>query len=575
VLERPQLTAVRDARGWNLATLGRGAAHARGPHAGGGTRDDEDRRLAAVVVALLDVRDGTLRLVDRRTTPPAELTVRHAAVRASDLRVDAPMRVHVTAAILDDDPNLVVDASVGPLGDLPPPALDAVPLDLRVALDDLDIGPLRAAAPGLRLPATIPDDAAILAHAHAQGTLATLTVDGRAELAKLAAQVAGTVHASALPVAVDLRVETPRLDMDDVAMLLPALAAAEPSGTIDAHLQVRGPIARDAVPALTGTVGLQDVGLDAAGARGITTTIRCDGNRIELPATRLQLGGETPEVSGVARVDGPTITVERAHVDGFGGTVEATGRVEAPPGAPLRLALQASARDVGVARLLALRNPGAAQPLDGRLQGEVALTTSGGNARTLRRSLAGTARGRIVDGVLRDVNLADRVVESVTGIAGLAGLAPAKLRQQHPELFGAADTHFEELRASARLAGMVAQVDEAVMSGPGYVMQATGTMRLDGPLDLRGTFTAREGLTKDLVAAVHEARWLLDARGQLAIPFHLTGTPPKVRVEPDASLARRALEGALGDVGGAAKPGKPRPSTEELLRRGLERLLGR
>jgi hypothetical protein len=165
------------------------------------------------------------------------------------------------------------------------------------------------------------------------------------------------------------------------------------------------------------------------------------------------------------------------------------------------------------------------------------------------------------------VNLVDRLMQALTGIPGLGDLAPGRLRRQHPELFGVANTRFDQARASTRIADETVFVDDATVIAPAYTAHTQGTVRFSGAADLRGTFVASEPLSADLVGAVREARYLTDDRGRITVPFHLTGVAPDLRVQVEAGILTRALQRALGDVNA--------PRTKELLRRGLERLLGR
>ena len=152
-------------------------------------------------------------------------------------------------------------------------------------------------------------------------------------------------------------------------------------------------------------------------------------------------------------------------MDGFGGTVDATGRLDlATPDAP-RVALESTARGIAVERVLAWREPELARQLGGRLDGTLSGSAQGTSSKAIRRSLVGSAKGTVSGGVLRGVNLVDGVLRGVTGVPGLAGLVSPQLRQQHPELFGTADTRFDELRASARLGGARATVDGGIAGG--------------------------------------------------------------------------------------------------------------
>src|SRR4029077_13480242 len=103
--------------------------------------------------------------------------------------------------------------------------------------------------------------------------------------------------------------------------LLPAFEGYEVAGTLEAHLQPRGPLAPPALPALTGTVALADVAARKKGAPyeidGLAGTMTCRGDSAELPSTRFRLGGAPDAVS--ATVDSlakssARVTVQAAEI---------------------------------------------------------------------------------------------------------------------------------------------------------------------------------------------------------------------------------------------------------------------
>jgi len=195
----------------------------------------------------------------------------------------------------------------------------------------------------------------------------------------------------------------------------------------------------------------------------------------------------------------------------------------------------------------------------------------------VRRSLDGTVRLDVRDGVLRGVDLVDEILRGATGVERIANLVPGALRKKRPDLFGTAETRFEELRASARIANGRARTDDLVMRTSSYRVSGRGSVGLDGALDLTAVLLAGPELTADVVATAKDARWVENDQGLLEVPIHLGGKLPRIRPEPDPDFVANLVARIL--MSGGKRPGKKQKdggggSVEDALR-GLERLFHR
>ncbi len=621
-VRHPVLTVIRDQRGWNLATLGRQRRHRKPRPESPPSR--ERGRLAALV-GLADVRDGEVRYLDRRHEPARELVARHVSASASDVTAGRPIGVTLRAALFGaETPNLDVTGSVGPVDDPPEPA--HAPLDLRWTVDGVDSAALAGAA-GI-VDATLPRELIVAgplaAHGHLQGTpdqpigqaaldasgaairLGTafakpadvaltaaldLSRDGEALAVRRATLALGEATLEATgsivrgtPPTVDLRLTADRAPLTTLASVVPATTSADVGGTIEAQLTVQGAWQAQPLPAIAGTVALAGVharrSADRIGLSGLTTTVTVADGAAQMPVTRFQIGGSPVDASGVFRIADRLLTVDGKSADVFGGTVEGTGRIElADPRQP-RFATTATVRGVALAPLLAARESPLASHLEGRLDADVALAGSGARRRAVRRSLTGTARIDVRDGVVRGLRIVDEVLGTVIGIDGAGRLVPGRLRRKRPELFGGADTTFEELRASARIADRTAHTDDLVMRTGSYTVTGRGRVHFDGRTELTATFVAGPALTADVLDSVKDARWAMNADQRIEVPFQVTGQFPHLRPRPDpafvARVVGRALEArarkALGADG--KKDDRQGGLVDGAIRR-LERLLGR
>ncbi len=138
----PRLTFVRTGQGMNVDSLGRRTEAAKPPAgAGAGTEPGTQTPMPALAIALVNLEDGIVRVVDRTTPTPSETTVKPLNVRLSDLSLTTPMRMEIDATALGATPTTVrIRGTVGPIGD-PPFAAD-VPIEQHVAVEG---GPVEVA----------------------------------------------------------------------------------------------------------------------------------------------------------------------------------------------------------------------------------------------------------------------------------------------------------------------------------------------------------------------------------------------------------------------------------------------
>lgn len=615
-LRAPVLTVIRDQRGWNLDTLGR-----RRKRVQPGTEPPgRERARTPLLIGLADVRDGEIRVLDRRREPAVELVVHQLDVSASDVVPDSPIAVTARAAVLGAAAaNLEVEGQIGPLAD----AAEQTPVDLRWTLDGADaealarsaatfdvaparhlivVGPvsgrgrlrgrleqfaaeatLDASPAAIRVGTALvkPPDLRLVAELALDRTGETLAIRrGTVQLGDATLDATGSIR-PADPPTVDLRLDSNRAPLGTLASVVPAAGVADAGGTVEAHLMVQGALGPE-LPAIAGTIALADVRArrsnDGVGLSDLSTTITVADGVARMPVSRFRAGDASGEASGAFRLGDRLLTGEGKASDVFGGTVEGRAQIELADAKQPRFALAGAARGVALGPLLAARGSRLAPHVAGRLDADVSLAGAGVRRRAVRRSLTGTARIDVHDGVLRGINLVDEVLGAATGVERADRLIPAGLRRKRPELFGAADTQFEELRATARIADRRAVTDDLVLRTPSYTVTGRGSTDFDGHVDLNATFLAGPALTADVLATVKDARWVTNDQQLVEVPFRVAGRFPALRPEPDPTFVARAVSRALAARARKALGGKDGEGAGGLVDdalRGLERLFGR
>jgi uncharacterized protein involved in outer membrane biogenesis len=282
------------------------------------------------------------------------------------------------------------------------------------------------------------------------------------------------------------------------------------------------------------------------------------------------------------------VNLTKLELRAFDGSYSGEGRYDMRDKDSPRFDFRSGVRGMDVKSLLASQSPGSERRIEGRLDADLELAGAGKGWEAIKPQLHGKGRLDVKDGVLKDVNVADQVLQGVTGIGGLSNLVSPRVRAKHPDLFETSDTKFEKMGASIVIADGVARTDDLTVSARDYSMVGKGSYALDNQLDFGATLIASRELSDDVIADVRETKYLANDQGKIEIPFRLTGALPRVKAKPDSEFIMRALSRAVLGKGLEKIFGKDKPSTpgvtptpdlkhpeRDLLRKGLEGLFHR
>jgi len=368
---------------------------------------------------------------------------------------------------------------------------------------------------------------------------------------------------------------------------VPALDGITLGGTLGFDLGVRG---RLDAPQIAGSARLSRVAVrwpDGPAIDGLTTTVSLADGGAEMPPTSLRVAGVPVELTArVADVREPLVvgTIESTggeihgtrfeHVtaaytaspiavelrdivlDAWGGRAEGRLALDRRDADTPSVAAVTRVRDMDITAVAAVVAPGAARNVSGRLEADLDVEGHGAAWDQLSQTLEGAGRVTVRQGALEGVNLAEQVLTGATGIPGVGTLVPGRVRTKYPELFGAAETRFEELRSTFRITGGGLRFDDLAVAARDYRITGAGRLSFTGQLDATGVLTVSKQLSDHIVGSVKEVALITDKDGRLSIPFGVTGRWPSVRVRPDTSRLMRSLQ-------------------LDLIQRGLEELFGR
>jgi len=146
VLESPLISIVRDAGGqYNFASRpGNEKRDRKSMDGKDAAAKEQDSPL--VLIASLNISEGTLRYRDLKNG--GELTATQIHLRVNDFEWDEPFDIELEAAVMADKHNLKFKSRIGPIAGNPD--YRNVPLDGDIHVDALDLGKVNAALPQFR-----------------------------------------------------------------------------------------------------------------------------------------------------------------------------------------------------------------------------------------------------------------------------------------------------------------------------------------------------------------------------------------------------------------------------------------
>jgi AsmA protein len=596
LLRRPTISVIETAQGLSTASLGRSAA----PPAAAGA-PPEASAPGALVVALVDIEDGTLRYLDRTSQPPVLTVAGDLDFQASDLAPDAPVRFEMEAAVLGASrQNLRASGSVGPPGAAEPE------IDVAATLDPLDLAQAFASAPlAGRVPAALAGSGTARVELRVKGRPADLAIETRIDAGEAELRFGdgfrkprGSPLSLALPAqrrGDDVEIGPGDLVVDATRLAL--RGALEDLASPRLRLRIGS---ESAFPASFGLGGDGDVLRDLA-LEG-TLTLPSGGPRLTAvlrSASGSLRGLDYRDLALDARLRDRRLEVSQLALAAHQGTLAASGSANlgasGGPAFEARLAVDG----VRLESLLAAYAPSDAARASGSLTARLALRGAGASRDAILRSLAGGGELGATDGVLRGFNPAGDALRALSGLPIFADRKIARLFESHPQVFGAEDTPFERIEARLEVASGQVVARDARLVARDYDVTGRGRYEIGGRLDSSAVMAFSPELSDAAVDAEKRLRFLRSPEGRIEFPVVIRGAPDDLAVQPDlayvaSSASREALTGVVErvligkrreDAEPAREPGQepdageqPPASLEdagrEILRRGLGGLLG-
>ncbi len=227
----------------------------------------------------------------------------------------------------------------------------------------------------------------------------------------------------------------------------------------------------------------------------------------------------------------------------FGGLIQATTKLKKNDEAyPFESTL--NAQGLKVEELIPAFAPDMPFAFSGTVE-SISGTINGSLTEILLPSLTGQAKGKMVDGLIHDLNLGKQVLASINDVPFIGGALVSKVPPSMNKYLEPEDTVLSEISGSFIIKEEKAHTEDIKVVSDFFEFNAKGTVGLDTRLDLNGIIYFSPEFSHDLAAEVKELEYLLDDQGRLYVPVKITGIPPEVSTLPDT---KTWLNSAVGQA---------------------------
>jgi len=243
-------------------------------------------------------------------------------------------------------------------------------------------------------------------------------------------------------------------------------------------------------------------------------------------------------------------TPEKVFINSFsakamGGNVSGKGTFE-PKVA--RFDVDTKITQVNLVEYFRFKAPALADVFVGRLDADLAIAGEGKTWEVLQKTLAGEGGAVVFEGAFLNVNFMQQIMGAIQGIPMVPATFTAQMKAKNPKMFAENKTAFENLTGKVQIADGKIQAPDLKLVTPDFRMDGAGWFSFGKEMDLKSTLTLSEKLTKDIVAQVPMAKYILSSSGRIEVPLSLTGglMKPNVTVNT-AALTARAQQSFMQD----------------------------
>lgn len=258
-----------------------------------------------------------------------------------------------------------------------------------------------------------------------------------------------------------------------------------------------------------------------------------------------------------------TVFIDRFSAQSMGGTVSGKGTFEPKPS---KFNLTTKVEQVNLAEYFHYKAPALADVLVGRIDADFTLSGAGKTWEELQKTLVGSGGALVIEGALLNMNVMQQIVTMMQGIPMVPAGFADQMKAKNPKAFSENKTAFQNLKGKVNIADGKIQAPELKLVTPDFVIDGAGWFSFGKEMDVNSTLTLSEKMTRDIVAQVPAAKYILSPAGRIEVPLSLSGALAKPRIGVDtATLTARAQQAFL-------KEGQQK--LDQQLKSGVKDLIG-
>ncbi len=218
---------------------------------------------------------------------------------------------------------------------------------------------------------------------------------------------------------------------------------------------------------------------------------------------------------------------------------------------PYAFEINAETQQVDVMELVRTRFSYIPPLLEGRLNTNLNLSGSGTDWESIKPSLKGKGSVQILEGLLLDTNIVNKVLDGMTGMPGVSNFISANFGQDYPQIFNSKHTAFDQLKFDALIQDGKVDIQNLLIDATEWLVGGTGYVDFKQNLYTDSTLKLSKGFSDYLIGKVNIFKYLTNQEGSMIIPFLLKGPlsspTPQPKVDLVQSLLQKAVMGKIGE----------------------------
>ncbi|MFB3786126.1 MAG: AsmA family protein [bacterium] len=255
-------------------------------------------------------------------------------------------------------------------------------------------------------------------------------------------------------------------------------------------------------------------------------------------------GIDYTQLSGTYAFLNQKLTLDNLVFNALDGSVKATAAYDLNP-TPPTFAFNTLLENVDIVQFFRSSLISIPKSFAGRFNMKLGVSGSGTNWDTIKNTLTGEGQANINEGILYDVNIAESVLGSLTGVPGLTNFLSPQLRQDYPQIFSTKDSVFNQLQMALQIKEGKIDLNSLVVAAADWALNGKGWLNFDKAVNVNAGLFLSKGITDTLVSQVSALKYITNDQGRLSIPFAMIGTWPGVKPAPDPQFIQQTLQNAL------------------------------